>query len=73
MADVHAVQQNGSLVGFVKAGDEVGERGLAAAAGADQGNGLARGRLEIDAAQHRLGAAGIGEPHVRSARRSAGP
>ena len=48
VAQVAAVEQDAAAGGVVEAGDEVAERGLAAAAGADEGDRLARLDVERD-------------------------
>src|SRR5258708_6795779 len=68
-ADGTAVDQDAVIGGFPEAGDESGERGLAAAGRADDGESRASGNFEMNVAKHRMGTAAIG---LRSAIRFGG-
>ena len=61
VADVGAVQGHGPAGGVGERGDQLEQRGLARAGGADQGDGLARRELQADPAQDRRRGARIGE------------
>ena len=62
VAHVLAVDEHAARAGVVEARDEVGERGLAAAGVADEGEGAAGRDLEADALQHRP--VDVAEPDV---------
>ena len=61
VAQIDAIEQNRAGGRIVEAGDEIAERRLAGAAGADQGDHLAGLDVQIDLMQHRRGRSGIGE------------
>ena len=54
VAKRHAVQADRAAGGIGEARDQVGQRALAAAVGADDGHGLAEGDPQVDVLQHRL-------------------
>ena len=59
LLDRNAVEEDPALAGRMKSGNQIGERGLAAARRPDQRHGLARGHAQIDATQRRPFTAGI--------------
>ena len=61
VAQVAAVEQDAAAGGVVEAGDEVAERGLAAAAGADEGDRFAGLDVERDVFERERAGAGVAE------------
>jgi len=61
-AQLHAVDGDAALI-LVEPRQQIHQRGLAGAGGADEGHGLARLKAEADAVEHRQ-VLGIGEAHV---------
>ena len=64
IAQIAAIERHAPGRRIIKSGNQIAERRFARAAGADQSHGLARGYREVDVAQRRLVAAGIGERDV---------
>ena len=64
VAQVDAVEQDAALVGVVEAGQQLHQRRLAGAVLAHQRDRLAGRDVQVDAAQRRLGGAGIAEVDV---------
>ena len=68
VADVVAVDQHRAVVDVVEAGEQPGDRRLAAAGAPDERDGLARGHVQVEVREHRLVGLGagslVGERHV---------
>ena len=62
-AHVFAIHQHRAVRHLIKAGQQLAERGFAAAGGPDEGERFAGLQLQIDVAEHR-DAVGVGEAHV---------
>ena len=64
VAQVDAVDEDPAAGGVVEAGDELDERRLAGARGADEGHALAGRDVQVDPAQRLGGLGGVGEAHT---------
>ena len=64
VADILPVQSDAAAGGLIKARNQLAERRLAAAAGADQGQHLAGAHVQVDVLEHRLLLFVVGEGHV---------
>ena len=69
----HAVQQYLALAGLVKPGQQLDQRGLAAAGAAHQCHRVAGGNIETDIPQYLIAGAGIGKPDMAQAEFATGP
>jgi hypothetical protein len=64
LGHVGAVEQDAAAGGIVEPGDQVAERGLAAAAGADERDRFAGLNVEINVVECVVAGAGVGETHA---------